>query len=173
MRKFQYLIAGALFASSAIAADVGVSISIGEPDFYGRIDIGDAPRPRLLYNEPVVIIREGYQAAPLYLRVRSGHAKHWKVHCHEYNACNRPVYFVRDDWYNDDYAPHYPSGTAITVRARTKTRATTVRAKTKTTAEETARDRRIAVGRVMVIDLSIPNEKLTWQMDSVQPRNRR
>jgi hypothetical protein len=161
MRKFQYLIAGALFASSAIAADVGVSISIGEPDFYGRIDIGDAPRPRLLYNEPVVIIREGYQAAPLYLRVRSGHAKHWKVHCHEYNACNRPVYFVRDVWYNDDYAPHYPSGTAITVRARTKT-----------TAEVTARDRRIAVGRVMVIDLSIPNEKLTRQMDSVQPRNR-
>ena len=107
MRKFQYLIAGVLFASSAITADVGVSISIGEPDFYGRIDIGDAPRPRLLYNEPVVIIREGYQAAPLYLRVRSGHAKHWKVHCHEYNACNRPVYFVRDDWYNDDYAPHY------------------------------------------------------------------
>ena len=107
MRSFHYLIAGALFASSAIAADVGVSISIGEPDFYGRIDIGDAPRPRLLYNEPVVIIREGYQAAPLYLRVRSGHADHWKVHCREYNACNRPVYFVRDDWYNDDYAPHY------------------------------------------------------------------
>jgi hypothetical protein len=108
MRRFQYLIAGALFASSAIAADVGVSISIGEPDFYGRIDIGDAPRPRLLYNEPVVIIRDGYyQAAPLYLRVRSGHAEHWKAHCHDYNACNRPVYFVRDDWYNNDYAPHY------------------------------------------------------------------
>ena len=28
-------------ASPALAADVGVSISIGNPGFYGRIDIGD------------------------------------------------------------------------------------------------------------------------------------
>ena len=36
-----------------------------------------------------------------------GHEKHWNKHCHEYGACGRPVYFVRDGWYNDVYAPRY------------------------------------------------------------------
>ena len=36
-----------------------------------------------------------------------GHAKKWSKHCSAYNACNRPVYFVQDSWYNDTYAPHY------------------------------------------------------------------
>jgi hypothetical protein len=25
----------------------------------------------------------------------------------EYNACGRPVYFVRDDWYQREYVPRY------------------------------------------------------------------
>jgi hypothetical protein len=29
-----------LFTDSAQAADVGVSVSVGQPGFYGRIDIG-------------------------------------------------------------------------------------------------------------------------------------
>jgi hypothetical protein len=100
----------ALTAAPALAADVGVSISVGQPGFYGRIDIGDAyPRPQLLYAQPVVVVREpGYaQQRPLYLRVPPGHAKHWRKHCREYNACGRQVYFVRDSWYNDVYAPRY------------------------------------------------------------------
>lgn len=94
-------------ASSAVAADVGVSVSIGQPGFYGQIDIGDAPRPRVIYQQPVIIEREHVYGAPLYLRVPPGHAKHWDKHCREYNACGRRVYFVRDDWYNDVYVPHY------------------------------------------------------------------
>jgi hypothetical protein len=39
--------------------------------------------------------------------VPPGHEKHWNKHCAEYNACGRPVYFVRDDWYNNEYVPHY------------------------------------------------------------------
>ena len=34
----------AVVAVPAIAADVGVSVQVGEPGFYGRIDIGRSPR---------------------------------------------------------------------------------------------------------------------------------
>jgi hypothetical protein len=97
------------FAVSAQAADVGVSISVGQPGFYGQIDIGNYPRPQVIYPQPVVIspVPVGVTYAPLYLHVPPGHEKHWSKNCHKYNACGRPVYFVRDQWYNDVYVPQY------------------------------------------------------------------
>ncbi|MDP2266310.1 MAG: hypothetical protein Q8J70_07145 [Thiobacillus sp.] len=103
------LIAAALTiaaASPALAADVGVSISIGDPGFYGRIDIGDYPQPRLIYREPRVIYREAARE-PIYLHVPPGHAKNWRKHCGKYNACGERVYFVQDSWYNQVYVPRY------------------------------------------------------------------
>jgi hypothetical protein len=44
---------------------------------------------------------------PVYLHVPPGHAKDWAKHCSKYNACARPVYFVKDDWYNNTYVPYY------------------------------------------------------------------
>ncbi len=77
----------------------GVSVNVGEPGFYGRIDIGKSPEPKVIYTKPVIIEEVPSVAvpAPIYLRVPPGHAKHWYKHCHEYDACGRPVYFVRDD----------------------------------------------------------------------------
>jgi len=97
------------FAVSANAANVGVSISAGEPGFYGRIDIGNAPQPELVYPKPVVIrpVPGRVVEEPIYLHVPPGHEKHWSKHCKKYNACGRPVYFVRDKWYNDVYVPHH------------------------------------------------------------------
>lgn len=96
-------------AAPAFAADVGVSITVGQPGFYGQIDIGNVPRPQLVYPQPVVIQRapEYVSAPPIYLHVPPGHEKHWNKHCAQYNACGRPVYFVRDDWYNNEYVPRY------------------------------------------------------------------
>jgi hypothetical protein len=93
----------------AFAADVGVSVSVGQPGFYGRIDIGNAPRPVLIYPQPVVIqkVYVAQPPPPLYLHVPPGHAQKWSKHCHKYDACSRPVYFVKDDWYNNVYVPHY------------------------------------------------------------------
>ena len=93
----------------AFAADVGVSVSVGQPGFYGRIDIGNAPPPVLIYPQPVVIQRVyvAQPPPPLYLHVPPGHAQKWSKHCHKYDACSRPVYFVKDDWYNNVYVPHY------------------------------------------------------------------
>lgn len=87
----------------ASAADVGVSIQIGQPGFYGRIDIGNAPPPPVVLAEPVWVVRGAVRPPPVYLRVPPGHQKHWDKHCHEYNACGQPVYFVREDWYAERY----------------------------------------------------------------------
>lgn len=96
-------------ASPALAADVGVSVTIGQPGFYGRIDIGDYPKPQLIYSEPRVIYREAAVAVrePIYLNVPPGHAKNWRKHCRKYDACGERVYFVQDSWYNQVYVPSY------------------------------------------------------------------
>ena len=96
-------------ATSALATEVGVSVTVGQPGFYGRIDIGNFPQPRLIYAQPVVIapVHVVEPATPIYLHVPPGHAKNWRKHCQKYDACGRPVYFVRDDWYNNVYVPEY------------------------------------------------------------------
>jgi hypothetical protein len=97
--------------TAAFATDVGVSVTVGQPGFYGRIDIGNFPQPRVVYEQPVIIHRspEVISVKPIYLHVPPGHEKHWSKHCAHYDACGRPVLFVRDDWYNDVYVPQYQS----------------------------------------------------------------
>ena len=109
MRHFLFTITIILFAVSAQAADVGVSVSVGQPGFYGRIDIGNYPQPELIYARPVEIrhASAGTAYQPIYLHVPPGHENNWKKHCSKYNACGRPVYFVRDRWYNDVYVPQH------------------------------------------------------------------
>lgn len=98
----------AVFSFSAVAADVGVSISVGQPGFYGQIDIGNFPRPQLVYAQPLVIRPPvGIVYEPIYLNVPPGQAKKWGYYCGRYNACGRPVYFVQNRWYNDVYVPEY------------------------------------------------------------------
>ena len=92
---------------AAQAADVGVSISVGEPGFYGRIDLGNAPRPQLIYSQPVWVERGPQRMEPIYVRVPAGYERNWGRYCHRYEACGRPVYFVRDNWYRNVYSPHY------------------------------------------------------------------
>ncbi|MGO9443965.1 MAG: hypothetical protein ACLPXB_04215 [Thiobacillaceae bacterium] len=103
-----FLFAAAMAAAAAPAfAGVGVSINVGEPGFYGSIDIGGAPPPVLINPQPVMVQPMAVVGPPLYLHVPAGYVKHWRNHCREYNACGRPVYFVQDRWYNQVYVPHY------------------------------------------------------------------
>ena len=101
------LVSLALGISGAHAQYANVVIS-GEvrPGVYGRIELGNRPPPVLLHAEPVVIVREKRQLQPLYLHVPPGHAKHWDKHCNKYNACNRPVYFVK----SAEHEPGYSKG---------------------------------------------------------------
>lgn len=106
----RFLIAAAVAATTvtipAFAADVGISVSIGQPGFYGRLDIGGYPPPQVIYRRPILVER-AVERPPIYLRVPPGHAKHWSKHCGEYNACGERVYFVNNNWYNREYAPRY------------------------------------------------------------------
>ncbi len=107
MKRLLFAAALALTASPLFAADVGVSISVGQPGFYGRLDIGGFPQPQVIYRQPIVVERVVDNRPPIYLRVPPSHAKHWRKHCHEYNACGERVLFVRDSWYEHDYVPRY------------------------------------------------------------------
>lgn len=97
------------FAPSAFSTDVGVSISIGDPGFYGRIDIGRMRPPPVVRENPVLVVqpRRRVILEPLYVRAPPGHQKNWRKFCKRYDACGRPVYFVTDDWYEREYAPRY------------------------------------------------------------------
>lgn len=103
----------ALASTPLLAAGVGVSVTVGHPDYYGRIDVGNVPPPTLVYAEPIQVRPApiGVTVAPVYLRVPPGHAKHWRKHCAAYGACGQPVYFVQDRWYSDVYVTRYrPAG---------------------------------------------------------------
>jgi len=106
MKKFHIALscAAALLAGAAQATDVGVSIQVGQPGFYGRIDIGNMAPPPVVLHEPVWVQRQPMHVQPVYMRIPPGHQKNWSKHCARYNACGVPVYFVREDWYQDRYA---------------------------------------------------------------------
>ncbi|MCG2583397.1 hypothetical protein [Massilia sp. TS11] len=105
--KSSIAMASLLLATAAQAQVSGqVTITAGSPDFYGRIEIGNLPRPTVIYQEPrIVRPPKVVVAEPLYLRVPPGHIKHWDKHCARYQACERRVYFVQEDWYSSVYAP--------------------------------------------------------------------
>ncbi len=100
------LLAGGTGLVQAQDVNVGVTIS-GEirPGIYGRVDLGTAPPPPVLYPQPVIIVRQPrpVAVAPAYLHVPPGHAKKWSKHCHRYNACATPVYFVKSAEYEPGY----------------------------------------------------------------------
>lgn len=98
-------------ASTASAGDLGINVLLsGEvaPGVYGQVEIGNAPRPVLVYERPMIIaVDQRYaRAQPVYLHVPPGHAKHWSKHCQEYHACGRQVYFVK----SREYEPEYHNG---------------------------------------------------------------
>ena len=99
-------LAASTWAVSPLAlarVDVGVSVEVSQPGVYGRIDIGRFPQPQVIVQQPVVIVPAPrtvvVQPQPVYMWVPPGHQKKWGKHCHRYNACGVPVYFVDDGWY--------------------------------------------------------------------------
>lgn len=106
--KALILCAALAAASFPALAQTNVSISVGQPGFYGRLDIGDFGPPPVYVAQPIIVERyERVRAQPVYLRVPPGHRKNWSKHCRKYGACGQPVLFVQDRWYSDVYAPRY------------------------------------------------------------------
>ena len=99
-----------LFASLVLAAagaaqaqgPAYVNVTAGgplRPGVYGRIEVRDAPPPPLMSPQPVVASKAlgPPQQAPVYLYIPAGQVRKWSAHCRRYDACDRPVYFVRMD----------------------------------------------------------------------------
>lgn len=106
------LMVGAMLMAGSVSAnaDVGVSVSVGQPGFYGQIVLGNGyPAPQLVYPQPVIIQPPPVAVVqpPMYLRVPPGHMKRWSRYCGNYGACGRQVYFVQDGWYQNVYVPRY------------------------------------------------------------------
>ena len=114
MRAIRFVLPSALALVAAVplarAQNVSVGVTItGEvvPGVYGQVVLGNQPPPQLVYAQAViaepVVVAAPVPVEPIYLHVPPGHAKHWRKHCHEYNACNRPVYFVRSPEYEPGF----------------------------------------------------------------------
>jgi hypothetical protein len=108
-----FVAAFALSMTAAYANNVNVGVTVSgqlQPGVYGRIDIGNAPPPPVVYEQPVLIMPppRPVHMEPLYLNVPPGHARNWRKFCYKYDACGRPVYFVRSDEFRHDrhYAHH-------------------------------------------------------------------
>lgn len=107
------LVTLALAACAALPSfaqtNVGVSVRINQPGVYGRVDFGNVPPPPVVFADPIVVrpARVVVQQAPMYLYVPPGHQKHWAKHCHRYNACGHPVYFVQERWLQERYETHH------------------------------------------------------------------
>ncbi|HYB31901.1 MAG TPA: hypothetical protein VED45_00580 [Steroidobacteraceae bacterium] len=117
MRAMPCLALAAL-AVAAVPLAHGQSVSVnatitGEvvPGVYGQLVLGNRPPPPVVYAQPVIAepppVAAAAPVAPVYLHVPPGHAKNWAKHCHEYHACNRPVYFVKSAEYEPGYRPDH------------------------------------------------------------------
>lgn len=117
MKKFPLLLlmsCGIGVMSSGVQAnDLGINVVLeGEiqPGVYGRVELGNNSHPDLVYTQPrVIVVEENHRYAPVYLHVPPGHAKNWGKHCSKYNACNRPVYFIKSSEYETDHHHDHPN----------------------------------------------------------------
>lgn len=96
------------WASAHAQAGVSLSLGINQPGVYGQINIGNLPAPALYAPQPVLVAPGAAVAAPLYLYVSDAERLDWRRYCGRYNACGRPVYFVREDWVRNRYAHEHP-----------------------------------------------------------------
>lgn len=110
---YPILIASALAGAAACAEAQNVSVNAvitGQvvPGVYGQVVIGNQPPPPVVYQQPMIVqpppvVMGAPPVEPIYLHVPPGHARHWRKHCHEYHACDRPVYFVRSAEYEPGF----------------------------------------------------------------------
>jgi|SRR5450432_3663096 len=95
---------------SAHAGDLDIRVMLSgqvAPGVYGQVQFGSDRPPPVVYAQPMLIEPQVAPPPPVYLHVPPGHARNWRRHCHEYRACDRPVYFVRSQEYEPEYQRHY------------------------------------------------------------------
>jgi hypothetical protein len=89
-------------AAQAEARGEYINATVGgplRPGVYGQVLVIRGPPPPLISNRPVVAVKAlgPVRGEPMYLYVPPGHVRKWVKYCRNYQACERPVYFVRMD----------------------------------------------------------------------------
>jgi len=112
IRYVAVAVALAMAAPLAGAADKSAVITGAiAPGIYGRVDMANRAKPPLVYQQPMFIEPPENASGvvePLYLHVPPDHAKNWKKFCEKYEACDKPVYFVKSAEYEPGYKPPEP-----------------------------------------------------------------
>ncbi|WIT10581.1 hypothetical protein PFX98_16895 [Paucibacter sediminis] len=103
------LASGAAFAYDR-SPEIGFSLSVAQPGVYGRIDIGPQQIPRVYYPQTVLVQPAAVAYRPMYIYAPEPHVRHWRDYCRQYGACDRPVYFVRDEWVRENYRHEHRHG---------------------------------------------------------------
>lgn len=99
------------FQFSAPDAQAGihldVNVGIGAPGYYGILPI-QGVMPSVWNSSPVIAVGAAIPGVgPIYLTVPLEHRRHWGRYCDRYDACARPVYFVKRPWYDKHYVKHH------------------------------------------------------------------
>jgi hypothetical protein len=114
IRNVAVAVAFAMAAPLAGAADKSAAAVITgaiAPGIYGRVDMANRTKPPLVYQQPMFIEQPENATGviePVYLHVPPDHAKNWKKFCEKYEACDKPVYFVKSAEYEPGYKPPEP-----------------------------------------------------------------
>jgi hypothetical protein len=61
-----------------------------------EVEIANEPLPALVYEQAMFVERPDTTG-------RVEHAKSWKKYCNQYQACDRPVFFVKSAQYEPGY----------------------------------------------------------------------
>jgi len=110
----------ATIAPVAEAADKDAIVTINgpvTPGIYGRVAMASTAtaaattvKPPLVYSQAMLVDAPSATGAvePVYLHVPPDHAKNWKKYCAKYDACNKPVFFIKSAEYEPGYQPPKP-----------------------------------------------------------------
>jgi hypothetical protein len=82
------------------------------PGVYGQVSLGNNPPTPVWNAQPVIYGQPLHRARPMYLYVPQHEYNHWGRYCSRYQACGRPVHFVRGPGYyrqpeSHAYSPRY------------------------------------------------------------------
>lgn len=101
----------------ALLALLGLGLSnafgqlMGQPGFFGRIELGNFPgQPPLMISHAVMGNPGVFTGSPIFMNVPPEHARNWSRFCQLYGACDWMVYFVDNAWYEQVYVPGWRAG---------------------------------------------------------------
>ncbi|HEX4509015.1 MAG TPA: hypothetical protein VH328_03005, partial [Burkholderiaceae bacterium] len=116
MKRTHIAAAAIAFVAASGAASAAPWTTVVEPGAYGRVLVGGYAQPPTVYNQQPSLFGDdpvlsplGYflqgllqPQEPVYMWVPGYQRNNWQQYCYEYNACNVPVYFVQDGWYQQN-----------------------------------------------------------------------